>query len=319
MLFSVIVPVYNTEKYLNECIDSVLNQSFGDFELILVNDGSKDSSPAICDEYAGKDSRVKVIHKENGGQSTARNRGVEAATGDYALFLDSDDFISDKDFFSDLSARVTGGVDIVIFRYHKYYNAEKTFDCGISLANVDPSSKSELIAELVRRDAFFCSCWSKCTKMSLLKDNGIVFDESLRCEDMDWYYSVVMKAKSFDVIDKSYINYRQRENSVTSVPNPKSIEGFIITIEKWYPILSNLEGVERDALLSSLGKLYCNLLIAYTRGGASFKHFKKDVFKFKPLLKHNMNPRTRIISKFSAVLGLNITCFLLKILDKVKR
>ena len=98
MFFSVIVPVYNVEKYLKECLDSILSQTFKDFELILVNDGSKDSSPAICDEYAEKDSRVKVIHKENGGQSTARNMGIEKATGEFAVFLDSDDLLSPNTF-----------------------------------------------------------------------------------------------------------------------------------------------------------------------------------------------------------------------------
>ena len=85
MFFSVVVPVYNVEKYLRECVDSVLAQSFGDFELILVDDGSKDASGNICDEYAVNDARVKVIHKENGGQSTARNKGIEAANGEFAF------------------------------------------------------------------------------------------------------------------------------------------------------------------------------------------------------------------------------------------
>ena len=95
MYFSIIVPVYNVEKYLRECIDSILCQTFTDFELILVDDGSKDESGKICDEYAEKDNRIKVIHKENGGQSTARNCGVKESSGKYIVFLDSDDFISE--------------------------------------------------------------------------------------------------------------------------------------------------------------------------------------------------------------------------------
>ena len=88
MYFSLILPIYNVEKYLRECVDSVLAQTFTDFEVILVNDGSKDNSGSICDEYALKDSRVKVIHKENGGQSTARNRGFLEAQGEYIIFID---------------------------------------------------------------------------------------------------------------------------------------------------------------------------------------------------------------------------------------
>lgn len=318
MFFSVIIPVYNVEKYLNECVDSILSQTFEDFEVILVDDGSKDGSGKICDEYAAKDARVKVIHKENGGQSTARNRGVAEAVGEYAVFIDSDDFFSKKTFFADLRDNINEKTDIVIFRYHKYYSADRRDDCGISLADIDASDKTELIRQLVMRDAFFCSCWSKCTRMSLLKDNGIVFDENLRCEDMDWYYSVIMKAENFAVIDKSYVNYRQRENSVTSAPSVKAMGDFIYTIDKWYGIFNKIEGGESGALLSSLAKLYCNLIISFVRGGKAAKHLKAQIFAFKPLLKYDMNPRTRLIGRFSKLFGLNLTCLALKILDKVK-
>ena len=91
MLFSVIVPIYNIEKYLRRCIDSVLAQSFEDYELILVDDGSPDSCPAICDEYAEKDARIKVIHKKNGGLVSARQAGITEAAGDYVFHLDGDD------------------------------------------------------------------------------------------------------------------------------------------------------------------------------------------------------------------------------------
>ena len=103
--FSVIVPVYNVEKYLPECIESVLNQSFGDFELILVDDGTKDNSGVICDEYAQKDARVKVIHQDNAGQAVARNTGTDIAQGEYIIYLDSDDYICDSDFLSKLAEK----------------------------------------------------------------------------------------------------------------------------------------------------------------------------------------------------------------------
>ena len=95
---SVIVPVYNVEKYLHRCVDSILAQTFNDFELLLIDDGSKDKSGAICDEYAAKDSRVRVFHKENGGVSSARNLGLENAKGDWIIFIDSDDWIADDMF-----------------------------------------------------------------------------------------------------------------------------------------------------------------------------------------------------------------------------
>ncbi len=319
MFFSVIVPVYNVEKYLKECVDSVLAQTFEDFELILVDDGSKDNSGAICDEYAQKDSRVKVIHKENGGQSTARNVGVKAASGEYAIFIDSDDIFCDADFFQDLKNKITEKTDIVVFRYCKYYEDGRTDDCGINLSDLDSSNKVDFLRELVRRDAFFCSCWSKCTRMSILKDNNIEFDTSLSCEDMDWYYNVVSKAENFEVIDKPYVYYRQRENSVTSSFNKKSITDYIYTVEKWSNEFKNIENAsEREIMLSSLAKLYCNLIISYSRHPKELKDCKKDIFSFKWLLNYELNPRTKIISKFSKVFGLSVTCILLKIFEKVR-
>ena len=98
LLISVIVPVYNTEKYLGRCVDSIINQTYTNLEIILVDDGSPDNSPAICDEYAKKDQRIKVIHKENGGLSSARNAGLDIAKGDFISFIDSDDWV-EKDLF----------------------------------------------------------------------------------------------------------------------------------------------------------------------------------------------------------------------------
>lgn len=109
---SVIVPVYNVEKYLHRCIDSILTQTFTDFEVLLINDGSKDRSGEICDEYAKKDSRVKVFHKENGGVSSARNVGLDNARGDLICFCDSDDFVT-KDWLA-LFVKNIDGYDAVI-------------------------------------------------------------------------------------------------------------------------------------------------------------------------------------------------------------
>lgn len=319
MLFSVVVPVYNVEKYLRECVESILRQTFDDFELILVDDGSKDSSGAICDEYAATDNRIKVIHKKNGGQSTARNAGIDAARGEYAIFLDSDDLICDNNFFSNLENTIEPDTDVVVFRYCKYFEDKRVDECGINLSGIVSNSKVEFLRELVKRDAFFCSCWSKCTRMSVLKDNGIKFDENLSCEDMDWYYNVVSKVSSFKVIDKPFVYYRQRANSVTSSFKKKSITDYIFTIEKWSKIFDKIEdNAEKSVMLSSLAKLYCNLLISYSRHTKELRDCKKKIFSFKYLLSYNLNPRTAKISKFSKVFGLGITCTVLNILGKMR-
>ena len=119
--FSIIIPVYNVEKYLNECVDSVLNQTYKYMEIILVDDGSTDSSPQICDSYAEKDNRIRAIHKENGGLSSARNAGIKNMTGDYVLFLDSDDFWDNNKALEHLSYIISEQKpDVVCYGYKEF-------------------------------------------------------------------------------------------------------------------------------------------------------------------------------------------------------
>ena len=319
MFFSIVIPVYNVEKYLNECVDSVLSQSFEDFELILVDDGSRDKSGNMCDGYALRDSRVKVIHKENGGQSSARNRGIEMASGEFAVFLDSDDMLCDKDFLLDVHDAIEEDTDVVTFRYCKYYEDGRTVSCGSSLADVDCRDKISFLKGLVSRDAFFCSCWSKATRMSILNEHDVRFDESLSCEDMDWYFNVVSHANIFKAIDKPYVYYRQRANSVTSSFKKKSITDYIITIEKWRARFEAIENeLEREVMLSALSKLYCNLLVAYSRHMSELKDQRKQIFSHRGLLSYKLNPRAAKISLFAGVFGLGLTCRILNLLGKMR-
>ena len=139
---SVIVPVYNAEKYLHRCIDSILNQTFPDFELLLIDDGSKDQSGEICDEYAKKDSRVKVFHKENGGVSSARNVGIDNAVGEYICFCDSDDWV-EKTWLLSFFERMCDN-DMLITSFNIYENEKKVeFKSFVSL-----SDKRLIIKEL---------------------------------------------------------------------------------------------------------------------------------------------------------------------------
>ena len=119
---SVIIPVYKIEKYLNQCVDSILKQTYHELEVILVDDRSSDKCPQICDIYAEKDKRVKVIHQENAGLSAARNSGIESANGDYIIFLDGDDFFDDTEAIERLVKRVkTTKADVLNYSYKKYY------------------------------------------------------------------------------------------------------------------------------------------------------------------------------------------------------
>ena len=122
---SIVVPIYNVEKYLEQCIDSIINQTLKDIEIILVDDGSPDNCPQICDDYAKKDSRIKVVHKKNGGLSSARNAGIEVATGDYIGFVDSDDYIELDMYEKMYSIAIENNVDFVMSDYYRVSDGGK--------------------------------------------------------------------------------------------------------------------------------------------------------------------------------------------------
>ena len=323
MYFSIIVPVYNVEKYLSECIDSILRQTFTDYELILVDDGSKDESGKICDQYAEKDNRIKVIHKENGGLSDARNFGTAASNGKYIIYIDSDDYISDDKFLQIIHEKSANESDIICYKFKKYFESSKTFSkCAFAFPGLQKiDGFAQRINYLVKNDAFYCSAWSKAIKASLLKENNIEFEKGLLGEDQEWYYHVLLKAKSVDGVDKDFVVYRQRENSITSSWKMKNLTDCIYIIDKWYNQVLDAEiGEEsREALLNSIAKLYCNLLIGYT----NFTDKNKKVYfsklkQLSALLKYNLNPRVATFNKLYKLMGFRLTMFALKILCKVR-
>ena len=229
---SFIVPVYKVEKYLDQCVQSILNQTFKDFELILVDDGSPDSCPQICDNYAKHDSRVKVIHKENGGVDEARNTGIEAASGEYAYFVDSDDWIE-----LDAAQR--------LYRYAKRTGADCVMtDCLICYENGKTDrqyqfsktfftvDKNEImnIQKFVLCHKFsphyskkcgsgYAAPWGKFVKLSILKDNNIRFNPYSKGVFDDGIYSLYLldNVKSFFYRrDKKHTyNYRIVGTSLT--------------------------------------------------------------------------------------------------------
>lgn len=324
MFFSVILPIYNVEKYLEECVRSVLAQSFTDYELLLVDDGSKDSSGRICDELAAQDARIKVIHKENGGLSDARNAGTRVAEGQYIVYIDSDDFITSADFLLDIYNKATEkDSDVVLYKYSKYFDdTAEMADCTFSLGFADEISDSdELLYEMVKRDAYYGMAWVKAFKRSLVVGGDVEFERGLLGEDMDWYFALVMKAESIAAIDKSYIAYRQRSGSITSTHKIKNLTDFIYILEKWQGKIADAElsDKKRAALMGAMAKYYANLIIVYTRlADKEKKNYKDRIKKLSRLLDYSLSSRPLQIKRFYKLLGFGGTVLMLKLYDKIK-
>lgn len=212
---SVIVPVYNVEKYLNRCVDSILAQTFEDFELILVDDGALDSSGDICDEYAQKDYRVKVIHKENSGVSSARNAGIDIATGQYIMFVDSDDYI-DETMLEDMVNATQSDVDMVITSIEMVSN-NKTQKFQMK----DCQYNSHILMEEYALDEFPNICLNgpccKFYKKSIVSGNYIRFKENLSLgEDTFFNMDYLMHCHKITTLSKCYYKYMRNEGSLFS-------------------------------------------------------------------------------------------------------
>lgn len=209
-LISVVVPVYKAEDYLNRCIDSILSQTYRNIELILINDGSPDNCPSICDAYAIEHSRIKVIHKENEGVSVARNKGIEIAKGKYIAFVDSDDYIHPGYLNALMFMLSNSEAQISICAY------KKVFDSEINEINV--SNDFEIISDLTAMDMLLndqskCTPWGKLYNINLFKD--VRFPEGKIMEDMFVMPKLFSKAKVIALNSQELYYYNQEGLSIT--------------------------------------------------------------------------------------------------------
>lgn len=208
-MISIIVPVYNAEKYLRNCIDSIINQTYKNLEVILVDDGSTDSSPQILDEYKKKDDRIMVIHQKNLGQSIARNYGLKMATGEYVGFVDSDDTI-EPDMFLRLRQAIDG-VDLALCQYNTVY-PNKTITSAKS-EEVKTLTKTELWEEVFGH--LNNAVWNKLFRKDLLQ--GVCFDENfVHGEDLIFNVLYLNKANSGRLVNVPLYNYYKRGDSITT-------------------------------------------------------------------------------------------------------
>ena len=213
-LVSVIVPVYNTEKYLHRCIDSILSQTFSDFELLLIDDGSTDQSGTICDEYARKDSRVKVFHKENGGVSSARNLGLDNTRGEWVTFCDSDDFIH-KDMCRTLMNNIQEDedADIIVCGVADYVNDEVIHRQESSIIQeVEIYSHREAVLKLLEDDEWKSYTMNKIYRSSLFQAIDFPVGRNLD-EDFSVMHQVFHKSKRVLFNRSKFCYYRHREGS----------------------------------------------------------------------------------------------------------
>ncbi len=256
-LISIIIPVYNAEKYLRQCLDSVVAQTYTNWECLLIDDGSKDSSGAICDEYAEKDSRFRVFHKENGGVSSARNLGIEKAKGEFIAFYDSDDtipFDSLKVLYLSLS---NSKRDSVVGNYKKVYSEEKKL-----CSNTFEENSERLVEDVLKlffvypRDMFQGYLWNRLFYKKVIADNDIRFNESIKYkEDGLFLVSYILKSgKPVVCVPDIVYNYYVRENSAMGILNKSFSKDYFTNLDARLLILNEIRDSKCSKEIVDLAK-----------------------------------------------------------------
>ncbi len=285
-LISVIVPVYNVESYVAECIESIQNQTYMNLEIILVNDGSTDASGDICDQYAAYDERIQVIHKENAGVSAARNTGIESANGDYIGFVDSDDYIAPTMYEDMLKLMAEHDLDIIectAFRNNGDINIEGCNDGSLEIFNRDEALKMAMYD-------CFVAVWSQLYKRRVISD--VRFPVGRKFEDSAVSYLFIANTKRVGHINRCLYYYRLNPNSTTQTSfDAKSRWDFVLgyeerlqyAIDHQLPYVDDCNSLLMKAVLSCLTAYYakptgnqvyydkCKKMIETYRNDASYK------------------------------------------------
>lgn len=282
-LISIIVPIYNVEKYLQKCIQSIINQTYKNIEIILVDDGSKDNSGKICDEFKQIDNRIKVIHKENGGLSDARNAGLKIAKGEYIGFVDSDDYIAQDMFETLYKLAKENNADISIVSFYEIYNGKVI---GVrDFKSLEEMDKIEAMKELLIDTKIQSYAWNKLFKKELFEN--IEFPTNKNFEDIATTLLLFEKANKVMLLEDPKYYYVRRDNSIIGTRNYKTYKDYLDVIYDKY-IYLNGKYAELD--LYNAYNFIINMIWVYTIIVAFdldelYKEFEKHYKLFRRLIK----------------------------------
>jgi glycosyltransferase involved in cell wall biosynthesis len=315
-LISIVIPVYNVEKYLEKCLKSVLSQNFTDYEIILVNDGSKDNSLKICNSFVQLDDRIKLIEKENGGLSDARNFGINHSTGKYIIFLDSDDYWREKTALNLVVEKLAKTYDVVLFKYQEYNVVQdkiiqkQTIPFNIDNLNDD---KNLIIKKLFEDHNFPGSAWRLLINRKFLLANNLYFQKGIKSEDIDWLINVFINLKTITGVDDDfYIYLKNRPGSITNTANYKSFLDLFYSIDKWRPVLESIKENYSKSLLAFLSYEYIIALMNYSKLNKLDKiEAKKYLKNQKSILKYSKGLKNKFCEMLILFLGFDISSYLI--------
>lgn len=312
VFLSIIIPVYNAEAYLPQCVDSVrAGMAHLSTELILVNDGSRDGSAALCDAYAREDARVQAIHQENGGASAARNAGIRAAQGQYIVFVDADDTVHSGAYAAfERSVADEGACDVAFLNAERIAlnGVKRPYSHAYDKARIAGQSADLVLDYLTTLSHYPVSPCIKLLKRCFMLEHALFFREGMVCEDVDHTYRVLLAAKTFNCFDTPYYTVHVRENSVMTSPQNalKRFDATLWIIQHWSAQAQ--ASPRRDVILAMLSAQYMYLCALYADlpSGERDKH-KAAMQAVSWVMRHGRNPRIAIARLMHSALGLNLS------------
>lgn len=314
MKLSIIVPVYNIAQYLNDCVQSILAQSFQDWELVLVNDGSIDQSPMLCEEWAKKDTRIRVVHKVNGGLSDARNAGLLEAKGEYIHFLDGDDYYVSDNVLQTLMEQVEQyqQPDTLLFcRVDKYEdtgkeNKERSYDTDF----INQALSATIIFEhLLRTQRFNMSACFQIMRREFLMDNQIFFEKGLLSEDVDWSMALWQHLKTVKAVNCYGYCYRHRSASISTLLSIRTYQSYQYMFQKWIPRLQENGAKLAQLQLNYLAFLFPTLLYGFF---LLPQHDRRSAYvllkEMKAVLQYSATRKSNRVAVSVKIVGFYLTC-----------
>ena len=316
---SVIIPVYNVEKYLEQCVDSVLNQHLQDYELILVDDGSPDQCPQICDSYAAQHPEVRVIHQKNGGLSAARNAGIKEAEGEYIMFMDSDDWwnpdVDVDGIMNEVRSRRT--VQMFLFTSLDYIDGEGYYRRNEHhrLDQIRTQKTEYYYQDLLSNGNLEVSACTKILSRAFILNNNLYFADGLLGEDNQWMIRVLRKLQSVQIINQPlYICRISRSDSITHTIKGKNVSDMLKIVQE---SMDYCRDEEVDRRIAELELCFCSYLW-FSALGLSNKLSKADRNALLPLFKetayvcqYSQSPKTRLAYTVYKLFGIRITAAIL--------
>lgn len=326
MKISFIVPVYNVERYIVECVKSITEQTYRNIEIVLVDDGSPDSCPSICDHLAETDNRIRVLHKSNGGLSDARNAGLQLATGDYVIFVDGDDFWLSTSALEDLIRKIDDYPQCHFYGFNcqYYYPETQTYSKWVKYSQdvLTPVSGSSAMIYLVSSGTFPMSACLKVINRQWLVDEQIIFKKGQIAEDIPWFINLLDKCEKCVFINNFIYAYRQNvTGSITHSGGERSFNSLLDIVKTELNLIDQrtftLEA--KDSLRSFLAYEVSILMSAIcSLPNDKQEAARKEVKELCWLLKYTSNPKVRIVRGVYSLFGYCITEKMLRIYNRYR-